>query len=150
MLSDAQSGLKRSALAHIDLPAPPNRRHLEIMHDGLRAIHGAGPGEDELADAACGQPAAGRGGDGSTICLPMTGTGSSARRPASARLPTSSATSSACSCASAERDTRAGAAPWRGAALPLCFPDAEAAGASSDLGGVQVVMLPARQSRSRA
>ena len=65
MLSDAQSGLKRSALAHIDLPAPPNKGHLEIMHDGLRAIHGAGPGEDELAaDAACGQPAAGRGGDG--------------------------------------------------------------------------------------
>ena len=35
------------------------------MHDGLRAIHGAGPGEDELAaDAAWGQPSAGRGGDG--------------------------------------------------------------------------------------
>ena len=35
------------------------------MRDGLRAIHGAGPGEDELAaDAACGQPAAGPGGDG--------------------------------------------------------------------------------------
>ncbi len=35
------------------------------MRDGLRAIHGAGPGEDELAaDAACGQPTAGRGGDG--------------------------------------------------------------------------------------
>jgi hypothetical protein len=35
------------------------------MHDGLRAVHGTGPGEDELAaDAACGQPASGRGGDG--------------------------------------------------------------------------------------
>jgi hypothetical protein len=35
------------------------------MGDGLRAIHDAGPGEDELAaDDACGQPAAGRGGDG--------------------------------------------------------------------------------------
>jgi hypothetical protein len=48
-----------------DLPVRANRRHLEIMRDGLRAIHDAGPGEDELAaDAACGQPAAGRGGDG--------------------------------------------------------------------------------------
>ena len=35
------------------------------MRDRLRAIHGVGPGEDELAaDAACGQSAAGRGGDG--------------------------------------------------------------------------------------
>jgi hypothetical protein len=35
------------------------------MRDGLRAIHGAGPGEDEpAADAASGQPAAGRGGNG--------------------------------------------------------------------------------------
>jgi len=35
------------------------------MRDGLRAIHGTGPGENELtADAACGQPAAGRDGDG--------------------------------------------------------------------------------------
>ena len=35
------------------------------MRDGLRAIHDVGPGEDELApDAASGQPAAGRGGDG--------------------------------------------------------------------------------------
>jgi hypothetical protein len=35
------------------------------MRDGLRAIHGAGLGEDELvADAACGLPAAGRDGDG--------------------------------------------------------------------------------------
>ena len=35
------------------------------MHDGLRAIHGAGPGEDEpAADAANGQPLAGRGGNG--------------------------------------------------------------------------------------
>jgi len=35
------------------------------MRDGLRVIHGAGPGEDELAaDAACGLPAAGRDGDG--------------------------------------------------------------------------------------
>jgi hypothetical protein len=34
------------------------------MRDGLRAIHDAGPGEDEqAADAACGQPT-GRGGDG--------------------------------------------------------------------------------------
>src|ERR1035441_6562326 len=31
MLSDAQSGLKRSALAHIDLPAPPNRRHSGVV-----------------------------------------------------------------------------------------------------------------------
>jgi hypothetical protein len=30
--------------------------------DGLRAIHDAGPGEDELAaDDTCGRPAAGRG-----------------------------------------------------------------------------------------
>ena len=35
------------------------------MRDGLRAIHGAGPGEDELAaEAPCGQSAAARGGDG--------------------------------------------------------------------------------------
>jgi hypothetical protein len=35
------------------------------MRDGLRAIHGADPGEDEpAADAACGQPIAGPGGDG--------------------------------------------------------------------------------------
>ena len=35
------------------------------MRDGLRAIDDAGPGEDELAAGdACGQPAAGRGGDG--------------------------------------------------------------------------------------
>jgi hypothetical protein len=35
------------------------------MRDGLRAIHGAGPGEDEpTADAASGQPAARRGGNG--------------------------------------------------------------------------------------
>ncbi len=32
------------------------------MRDGLRAIHDAGPGGDERADAACGQPA-GRGGE---------------------------------------------------------------------------------------
>src|ERR1039457_4018097 len=69
--------------------------------------------------AASRQP--GAAATASTICLPMTGTGSSARRPASARLPTSSATSSACSCASAAADTRAGAAPWMGAARPLCF-----------------------------
>lgn len=35
------------------------------MRDGLRAIHGADSGEDEpTADAARGQPAAGRGGNG--------------------------------------------------------------------------------------
>jgi hypothetical protein len=35
------------------------------MRDRLRAIHDAGPGEDELAaDTAYGQPAAGRGDDG--------------------------------------------------------------------------------------
>jgi len=36
------------------------------MRDGLLAIHGAGPGEDDgpAAPAASGQPAAGRGGDG--------------------------------------------------------------------------------------
>ena len=35
------------------------------MRDGLRAIHGADPGEDEpAAGAASGQPAAGRGGNG--------------------------------------------------------------------------------------
>jgi len=35
------------------------------MREGLRAIHDAGPGEDELAaDDGCGQPAAGRGGNG--------------------------------------------------------------------------------------
>src|SRR5260370_42547833 len=63
MASDAQSGLKRSMLAHVDLPAPANMRHLEIMRDGLLAIHDAGPGEDEpAADAASGQSAAGRGG----------------------------------------------------------------------------------------
>ena len=40
-------------------------RYLEIMRDGLRAIHDAGPGENEpTADAASAQPAAGRGGNG--------------------------------------------------------------------------------------
>jgi hypothetical protein len=35
------------------------------MGDGLRAIHGAGPGEDELAAGdTSGRPAAGRGDDG--------------------------------------------------------------------------------------
>jgi hypothetical protein len=35
------------------------------MRDALRAIHDAGPGEDELAaDAADGEPTARRGGDG--------------------------------------------------------------------------------------
>jgi hypothetical protein len=48
-----------------NLPVPANSRHLEIMGDGLRAIDDAGPGGDELAAGdACGQPAAGRGGDG--------------------------------------------------------------------------------------
>jgi hypothetical protein len=45
-----------------NLPAPANRPFPESMRDGLRAIHDAGPGEDELAaGAARGQPAAGRG-----------------------------------------------------------------------------------------
>jgi hypothetical protein len=48
-----------------NLPVPANSRHLEIMRDGLRAIHDAGPGEGKpAAGDACGQPAAGRGCDG--------------------------------------------------------------------------------------